>query len=95
MKGGHIMAKITELGMEVFPGITIPWSLLDSFLCSLIEKGDAEVLTDPAVIKLDEALQKLVDNTSFKFDNVGKAKLEKAFTLSMVKKFMPELLPNP
>lgn len=89
------MVKVTELGMEVFPGITIPWSLLDSFLCGLIEKGDANILTDPTVEKLDAALETLVQNTSFEFDNVGKAKLEKAFTMSMVKKFMPELLPNP
>ena len=89
------MAEITEVGLEIVPGINIPWDWVDNFICGLIEKGDAEVLTDPAVTKLDEALQKLVDNTSFKFDNVGKAKLEKAFTLSMVKKFMPELLPNP
>jgi len=89
------MAKVTELGMEVFPGFTIPWSWLDGILCGIIEKGDAEVLTDPAVENLDTALQRIVDNTTFKFDNVGKAKLEKAFTLSMVKKFMPELLPNP
>ena len=89
------MAEITEVGLEIVPGINIPWDWVDSFICGLIEKGDAEVLTDPAVTKLDEVLQKLVDNTVFKFDNVGKAKLEKAFTLSMIKKFMPELLPNP
>ena len=89
------MAKITEVGLEIVSGINIPWDWVDSFICGLIEKGDAEVLTDPAVTKLDEVLQKLVDNTVFKFDNVGKAKLEKAFTLSMIKKFMPELLPNP
>ena len=89
------MAKVTEIGIEIVPGISIPWDWVDSFICGLIEKGNAGVLTDPAVTKLDEALQKLVDNTSFKFDNVGKAKLEKAFTLSMVKKFMPELSPNP
>ncbi|MBA7586483.1 hypothetical protein ES708_28485 [subsurface metagenome] len=89
------MAKVTELGIEVFPGFTVPWDWLDGMLCNLIEKGDAEVITDPAVGKLDVALQKIVDNTDFKFDNVGKAKLEKAFTLSAVKRFMPELLPNP
>jgi len=89
------MVKATEVGMEVFPGFTIPWDWLDGIICGLIEKGDAEVLTDPAVTTLDTNLQKVVDNTSFKFDNVGKAKLEKAFTMSMVKKFMPELLPNP
>lgn len=84
--------KVKELGIE-FLGFTIPWSWLDSILCGLIEKGDAGVLTDTAVEKLDAKLQEIVDNTTFKFDNVGKAKLEKAFTLSMVKKFMPELNP--
>lgn len=89
------MAKVTEIGLEIFPGFTIPWDWVDGILCGLIEKGDAEVITDPAIEKLDIALQKIVDNTDFKFDNVGKAKLEKAFTLSAVKRFMPELLPNP
>jgi len=89
------MAKVTEVGVEVYPGIIIPWDWIDGILCGLIEKGDASIITDPAVEKLDLVLQGLVDNTDFKFDNVGKAKLEKAFTLSMVEKFMPELLPNP
>lgn len=89
------MVKATEVGIEVFPGFTIPWDWFDGVLCNLIEKGDAEVITDPAVITIDTNLQKIVDNTSFQFDNIGKAKLEKAFTMSMVKKFMPELLPNP
>jgi len=89
------MAKINEKGMEVFPGITIPWDWVDAFICGLIAKGDAEVITDPVIEKLDVALQKLVDNTDFKFDNAGKLKLEKAFTMSMIKRFVPELLPNP
>jgi len=89
------MVKMTEVGLEIAPGISIPWDWVDKFLSGLIEKADAGVLTDPAVGNLDSTLQKLVDNTKVKFDNVGKAKLEKAFTLSMVKKFMPELLPNP
>ena len=89
------MVKVTEVGMEVFPGITIPWDLVDGFICGIIEKGNAEVLTEPVINTLDAKLQEVVDNTSIKFDNVGKTKLEKAFTMSMVKKFMPELLPSP
>ena len=89
------MVEIKEKGLEVFKGFTIPWSWADGIICGIIEKGDAEVLTDPAVIAIDVKLQEFVDNTKFKFDNVGKAKLERAFTMSMVKKFMPELLPNP
>jgi len=88
------MAKVTELGFEVVPGITIPWNWLDGVICGLIAKGDAEILTDPTVAKLDNALQTLVDNTTFEFDNAGKEKLQQAFTMSMVKRFMPELL-NP
>ena len=88
-------AKITEKGVEVFPGINIPWDWVDGMLCGLIEKGDASVITDPAVKKLDDALEKIVQDTSFKFDNVGKGKLLKALTLSMVEKYSPELLPSP
>lgn len=87
------MAEFKDKGIEIFRGFTIPWGWIDGIICGLIEKGDAEVLTDMAVGKADAKLQEIVDNTSFKFDNVGKVKLEKAFTLSMVKKFMPELLP--
>jgi len=89
------MSKFTELGIEIAPGITIPWGWVDGILCGIINKGDASVLTDPAVEKLDEALENLVQNTSFQFDNVGKVKLLKALTLSMVKKYQPDLLPNP
>lgn len=90
------MVKTTKVGMEVFPGITIRWQWIDGILCGIIEKVDAGVGTDLAVGKLDDALQKFVDNTEMEFDNAGKVKLEKAFTLSMVKRFMPELLPpNP
>ena len=84
--------KAKELGIE-FLGFNIPWSFIDSILCNLIEKGDAEVITKPMVDQLDAILQKFVDSTSVQFDNVGKAKLLKAFTLSMVKKYMPELNP--
>jgi hypothetical protein len=86
--------KAKELGIE-FLGFTIPWSWFDDIICNVIEKGDAIVLTDPVVGYLDAELQKVVDNTAVKFDNVGKIKLTKAFTLSMVKKYSPELLPNP
>ena len=89
------MVKVTEVGMEVFPGITIPWDWVDGIICGLIEKGDASILTEPAVKKLDEALESVVKNTSFLIDDVGKVKLLKALTLSMVKKYSPELLPNP
>ena len=89
------MSKVTGTGIEVFPGFSIPWNWFDGVICNLIEKGDAETLTDPAVATLDDNLQKIVDNTTFKFDNVGKAKLEEAFTMSMVKRFKPELLSNP
>lgn len=85
--------ELKDKGLEVFKGITIPWDWADGIICGIIEKGNAEALTDPAVEMLDSKLQGVVDNTKFKFDNVGKAKLEKAFTMSMVKKFMPELLP--
>lgn len=88
-------AKITEKGVEVFPGINIPWDMIDGFLCGLIEKGDASILTDPVVKKLDDGLEKIVQDTSFKFDNVGKAKLLKALALSMVEKYSPELLSSP
>ena len=87
------MAEITEKGISVF-GITLSWDWADTIICGLIKKGDAETLTDPIVETLDTKLQTIVDNTSFAFDNEGKLKLEKAFTMSMVKKFMPELL-NP
>jgi len=90
-----MVVKVAEKGMEVFPGITIPWDWVDGIICGLIEKGDASLLTEPAVKKLDDGLESVVQNTSFLFDNVGKAKLLKALTLSMVKKYSPELLPNP
>ena len=61
------MVKVTEVGMEVFPGITIPWDLVDGFICGIIEGGNAEVLTDPAVATLDTKLQEIVDNTFFQF----------------------------
>lgn len=88
------MAEFKDKGIEIFRGFTIPWDWVDGFVIGLIEKADASLITDPAVEKLDDVLQGVVDNTDFKFDNAGKAKLEKAFTLSMVKKFMPELLPG-
>ena len=30
------MAKVTELGVEVFPGITIPWDWLDGIICGVL-----------------------------------------------------------
>ena len=87
------MAEVTEKGIKIF-GFTVPWEWADGIICGLIEKGDAEKLTDPIVDTIDTKLQEIVDNTSFKFDNVGKTKLGKAFTMSMIRKYMPELL-NP
>lgn len=84
--------EVNEKGVEVFRGFTIKWEWVDGMICGMIEKGDAELITDPAVVALDVKLQEFVDNTKVKFDNVGKLKLEKALTMSMVKRFMPELL---
>jgi len=91
------MVKATEVGMEVFPGFTIKWQWIDGILCGIIEKGEAGIndLAEQGVNKLDDSLQTLVDNNELKFDNVGKDTLSKAFTLAMVKRHMPELLPNP
>lgn len=89
------MVELKDKGIEVFRGFTVPWDWIDSFVIGLIEKADARLITDPAVEKLDDALQGVVDNTTFKFDNAGKVKLEKAFTMSMVERFMPELLQEP
>jgi len=91
------MVRATEVGVEIVPGITIPWEWFDSFLCGLIQSGEAGIksLANNAVAKLDGILQAAVDNNSFQFDNVGKEQLQKAFTLAMVRRFMPELLPNP
>ncbi|MDP2365162.1 MAG: hypothetical protein Q8M94_15515, partial [Ignavibacteria bacterium] len=72
--------KVEELGIK-FLGFTIPWDWFDGIICNVIEKADATILTDPLVKKLDAALENIVDNTSVQFDNVGKAKLAKAFTL--------------
>lgn len=88
------MVELKESGVEVVPGISIPWDWVDGIICSLIRKGDAEVVTDPAIEKFDAALETVVQNTSFEFDNVGKEKLLKALTISMVRKYRPELLPN-
>lgn len=89
------MVELKDKGVEIFRGFTVPWDWIDGFVIGLIEKGDASVITDPAVEKLDNALQGIVDNTKFKFDNAAKVKLQKAFTLSMMKRFMPELLRDP
>ena len=88
------MTEVTEKGIKIF-GFTIPWEWADGIICKLIKEGNAEALTGPVVETIDSKLQKIVDNTKFEFDNVGKEKLGKAFTMSMVRKFMPELLENP
>lgn len=91
------MVKSTEVGMEIFPGITIKWEWIDGILCGIIEKGEAGIndLAIKGVNKLDDALQLFVNKTELQFDNVAKDKIEKALTLAMVKKHMPELLPGP
>lgn len=92
-----MVVKTTEKGVEVFPGITVPWDWIDGILCGIIEKGEDGiiVLVDGGVDKLEAALQALVDNNSLKFDNVGKKVLCRAVTLAFVKRYMPELLPSP
>jgi len=89
--------QTTNVGIEVFPGFTIKWEWVDGILCGIIEKGEAGIndLAEKGVNKLDDGLQGLVDNNNLQFDNVGKEKISKAFTLAMVKRFMPELMPNP
>ena len=89
------MAVIKESGIELVPGIQIPWGFFDTFVCGLIESGEEGInaLAVTGVNSLDNALEKVVNNTSFQFDNIGKAKLAKAITVAMVKKYMPELNP--
>ena len=89
------MAVIKDTGIELVPGIQIPWDFFDTFVCGLIESGEQGInaLAVTGVNSLDMYLQKVVDNTSFQFDNLGKAKVAKAFTLAMVNKYMPELNP--
>jgi len=91
------MVVYKDEGMEVVPGIVIPWSWFDGILCGIIEKGEEgiNIVVDSGIGKLESALQALVDNNTVQFDNVGKAKLGKAVTLAMVKIYMPGLLPNP
>lgn len=91
------MVVYKDSGIEISPGIEIPWGWIDGILCSIIEKGEAGIndLAAKNVTKLNVALQTLVDNNSLKFDNVGKDKVTKAITLAFVKEFMPELLPSP
>jgi len=77
-------------------GFNVPWNWVDGLICGVIEKGEDTInaFAEIGVDKLDNSLQSFVDSTSFEFDNVGKTKVQKAVTLAMVKKFMPELL-NP
>lgn len=91
------MVVMKDSGVEVVPGITIPWGWFDGIICGVIESGEAGINAAAvvAVTKLDDALQKIVDNNDFRFDNLGKEKLEAAFTLAMVRRFMPDLLPSP
>jgi len=91
------MVVMKDSGIEVVPGITIPWEWFDGILCNIIEKGEDGIntLVDGGVGNLETALQSLVDNNSVQFDNVGKDLLCKAVTLAFVKRYMPELLPNP
>jgi len=91
------MVVYKDKGMEVVPGIVIPWNFFDGILCGIIEKGEEgiNIVVDSGIGKLESALQALVDNNTVQFDNVGKAKLGKAVTLAMIKIYMPELLPGP
>ena len=91
------MVVYKDTGIEVVPGITIPWDWFDGILCGIIAKGKdgINILVDGGVEKLEIALQSLVDNNTVQFDNVGKDILCKALTLAFVKRYMPELLPNP
>ncbi len=90
------MPELKEKGIELFKGFTIPWDWVDGIVIGVIDKGDEAIkdLADKAVVTVDDVLQTLVDKTTCKFDNHGKGKVAEAFTLAMVKKFMPELL-NP
>ena len=87
-----VIAK--DSGLEIAPGIEIPWGWIDGILCGIIEKGadKADALAITYVGKLDDALQALVDNNNLKFDNVGKDTLCEAITLGFVKRYKPELL---
>lgn len=91
------MVVYKDKGIEVVPGITIPWDWFDGILCGIIAKGKdgIDALVDGGIGKVEIALQSLVDNNTVQFDNVGKDLLCKALTLAFVKRYMPELLPNP
>lgn len=91
------MVVYKDAGIEVVPGIIIPWNWFDGILCSVIAKGEDGInaLIDNGVGKLEAALQSLVDNNTVQFDNVGKDLLCKALTLAFVKRYMPKLLSNP
>ena len=90
------MVVYKDKGIEVVPGITIPWEWFDGILCGIIAKGEEGIktLVDNGVGNLDDALQSLVDNNTVQFDNVGKRVLGRAITLAFVKRYMPELLPE-
>lgn len=88
------MVVMKDSGLEIAPGIEIPWEWVDGILCGIIEKGEDKIneLSVTYVGKLDDTLQAFVDNNKLKFDNVGKDTLCKALTLGFVKRYMPELL---
>jgi len=74
-------------------GIKLP-SWLDALIVSAI-KNNSETIkkgTDFGVSAMDDFFEDLVQKTDFQFDNVGKEKVLKALTKSMVEKYMPELL---
>ena len=85
------MVVMKDSGIEISPGIEIPWGWVDGILCSIIEKGEAGInnLAAKNVTKLNVTLQALVDNNSLKFDNVGKDKVTKAITLAFASIFNP------
>ena len=91
------MVVYKDKGIEVVPGITIPWEWFDGILCGIIAKGEDSInaLIDKGIGNIDVALETLVNNNSVEFDNVGKDVLCKAVTLAFVVRYMPELLPSP
>lgn len=75
-------------------GFSIPWALIDSLIISALNSNEDRIEegTDFLVGLIDDKEEEFVNNTTFKFDNVGKEKVNKAWTKSMVKRYMPELL---
>jgi len=75
-------------------GINIPWALIDSLVISALNSNEDRIGegTDFLVGLIDDKEEEFVNRTEFKFDNVTKEKVNRAWTKSMVKRYMPELL---